>query len=221
MRTILIVFVATLGFFLGGIAIADEPKEQYNELTSPAPTADPNKIEVVELFWYGCGHCYEFEPAINEWAKSLPEDVNLVRLPALFGRLWDVHGQLFFALEALSAPHEVHAAVFDAIHKEGKNLATTGEMADFLEPLGIEKKAFLRAYKSFGVKTQMEKAKKRLLAYKVSGVPSMVVGGKYVFGVGQAGGFEPALQLADKLIEQERAIAFASDNETGNDTASD
>jgi len=186
MRKLLTVFIATLGLLLGGVVMADEPVARYSELATPVPTADPSKIEVVELFWYGCGHCYQFEPYVNEWAKNLPDDVNLVRLPALFGKLWDVHGQLFFALEALKAPHEVHAAIFNAIHQEEKMLATPNEMAVFLAPLGIEKEAFLKAYNSFGVKTQMEKAKKQLLAYQVSGVPTLIVGGKYVFGVGQA-----------------------------------
>jgi len=210
MRKLFTAFIATLGLLLGGAVMADEPAAQYSELATPVPTADPSKIEVVELFWYGCGHCYQFEPYINEWAKSLPDDVNLVRLPALFGRLWDVHGQLFFALEALKAPHEVHVAIFNAIHQEGKMLATPKEMADFLAPLGIDKEAFLKAYNSFGVKTQMEKAKKQLLAYQVTGVPTLIVGGKYVFGVGQAGGAQQALQLADKLIEQERKTAAKS-----------
>jgi len=204
MRSILTALVAVF-VLLFGCAMAEEPAGKYSELASPVPTADPDKIEVVELFWYGCGHCYEFEPYINEWAKKLPEDVNLVRLPALFGKLWDVHGQLFFALEALKVSHPVHVAVFDAIHKEGKRLATPNEMAAFLAPLGIEKAAFLKAYNSFGVKAQMEKAKKLLLGYQVTGVPALVVGGKYVFGVGQAGGADEALELAGKLIEQERS----------------
>jgi len=190
-------------FLLAGSAFAAEPA--YKELASPAAVSVPGKIEVVELFWYGCGHCYEFEPYIDAWTKNLPPDVNFVRLPALFGKLWDIHGQLFFALEALNAPHSVHQAIFDAIHKEGKILASPDEMADFLAAQGIDKEALLKAYNSFGVKAQMEKAKKRLLSYQVSGVPTLVVDGKYVFGVGQAGGAEAALQLADELIAKERA----------------
>jgi len=205
MRTLFTALVTTLGLLLCTVAAAEQSPAQYTELATPVPTADPGKIEVVELFWYGCGHCYQFEPYINEWAKSLPDDVNLVRLPALFGRLWDVHGQLFFALEALKAPHSVHVAVFNAIHQQGKILATPNEMADFLAPLGIDKETFLKTYNSFGVKAQMEKTKKQLLSYQVTGVPTLVVGGKYVFGVGQAGGAEAALQLANQLIAQERA----------------
>jgi len=210
MRKLLTALVATLGLLSGGLMAAETPA-QYTELASPVPVADPSKIEVVELFWYGCGHCYQFEPYINEWSKTLPEDVNLVRIPALFGRLWDVHGQLFLALEALKAPHEVHEAIFKAIHQEGKMLATPNEMVAFLTPLGIDKESFLKAYNSFGVKTQMEKIKKQLAGYQVTGVPTLIVGGKYVFGVGQAGGAEAALQLADKLIEQERSASKAAD----------
>src|SRR5690606_18113024 len=75
--------------------------KHYMELSSPVPVSQPGKIEVVELFWYGCPHCYQFEPVINAWAETLPDDVNFVRVPALFGGVWNTHGQLFIALEAM------------------------------------------------------------------------------------------------------------------------
>src|SRR5262245_24791018 len=135
-----------------------EAGKQYVELNSPVPVSVPGKIEVVELFWYGCPHCYQFEPTLNPWAEKLPEDVNFVRIPAMFGGLWNVHGQLFITLESMKVEHQVHKAVFDAIHKEGKKLATPEEMAEFLATQGVDKDAFLKAYNSFAVKSQMEKA---------------------------------------------------------------
>lgn len=128
------------------------------------PVAQPGKIEVVELFWYGCPHCYQFEPSINAWAGKLPEDVSFRRVPALFGGLWNIHGQLFLTLEAMGVEPKVHTAIFDAIHKDGKKLATPEEMAEFLAGHGIDKDAFLKAYGSFNVKSQMEKAKKLAIA---------------------------------------------------------
>jgi thiol:disulfide interchange protein DsbA len=100
---------------------------------------------------------------------------------------------------------KVHAAIFDAIHKQGKKLATAEEMAEYLATLGVDKDTFLKTYNSFGVKSQMEKAKKLAMAYQISGVPVMVVNGKYRFDIGSAGGAEQALQVADYLIDKERA----------------
>jgi len=182
-----------------------EAGKQYVELSSPVPVAVPGKIEVVELFWYGCPHCYQFEPTLNPWAEKLPEDVNFVRIPAMFGGLWNVHGQLFITLESMKVEHQVHKAVFDAIHKEGKKLATPEEMAEFLAGQGVDKDAFLKAYNSFAVKGQMEKAKKLAMAYQITGVPTLVVNGKYRFDISSSGGPEQTLKVAEHLIEKERA----------------
>lgn len=193
---------------LFGLSAHAEPIEagkHYVELNNPVAVAKPGKIEVVELFWYGCGHCYKFEDTINPWIETLPEDVNFVRIPAMFGGMWNVHGQLFITLEAMKAEHKVHAAVFDAIQVQGKKLATPEEMADFLAAEGIDKDAFLKTYNSFGVKSQLEKAKKLAMAYQISGVPVMIVNGKYRFDISSSGGPQQTLQVADHLIAKERA----------------
>ena len=189
-------------------ATAAEPIEagkQYVELSSPVPVSKPGKIEVVELFWYGCPHCYHFEPTINPWIKKLPDDVHFVRIPAMFGGVWDAHGQLFVTLESMGVEDKVHAAIFDAIQKQGKKLAKPDEMAEFLATQGVDKDEFLKAYNSFGVKSQVEKDKKLAMAYQISGVPTMIVNGKYRFDIGSAGGPDQALEVADQLIAKERA----------------
>ncbi|GGJ95992.1 thiol:disulfide interchange protein DsbA/DsbL [Pseudomonas matsuisoli] len=179
--------------------------KEYVELSNPVPTAEPNKVEVVEIFWYGCPHCYAFEPTINPWIEKLPEDVNFVRIPAMFGGIWDVHGQMFITLEAMNVEHKVHTAIFDAIHNQRKKLATPEEMADFVAEQGVDRDAFLKTYNSFGVKSRVEKDKKLAEAYQIEGVPVMIVNGKYRFDLGTAGGPENALKVADQLIEKERA----------------
>jgi thiol:disulfide interchange protein DsbA len=186
---------------------AEEIQEgkQYVELQPAVPVSVPGKIEVVELFWYGCPHCYQFEPTLNPWVEKLPGDVNFVRIPAMFGGVWNVHGQMFLALQSMGVEQKVHAAVFDAIHKGGQKLATPEEMAEFLATQGVDQGAFLKAYNSFGVKAQVEKAKKLAAAYQISGVPVLVVNGKYRFDIGSAGGPEQTVDLADQLIDKERS----------------
>lgn len=192
---------------------ADVPLEAgktYIELNSAVPVAVPGKIEVVELFWYGCPHCYAFEPVVNPWAEKLPSDVNFVRLPAMFGGPWDAHGQMFLTLEAMGVEHKVHAAVFNAIQKEGKRLTDKKDMADFLATQGVDKAKFLQTFDSFAIKGQIVKAKELAKKYEISGVPTMVVDGKYRFDLGTAGGPEQALNVADQLIAKERAAKAAT-----------
>ena len=192
---------------------ADVPLEAgktYIELSDAVPVAVPGKIEVVELFWYGCPHCDAFEPVVNPWAEKLPSDVNFVRLPAMFGGPWDAHGQMFLTLEAMGVEHKVHAAVFNAIQKEGKRLTDKEEMADFLATQGVDKAKFLQTFDSFAIKGQIVKAKELAKKYEISGVPTMVVDGKYRFDLGTAGGPEQALNVADQLIAKERAAKAAT-----------
>ncbi len=200
-------FIAASVFGLTAQA-AGEPIEagkQYVELSSSVPVAVPGKIEVVELFWYGCPHCYAFEPTLNPWVEKLPADVNFVRIPAMFGGIWDTHGQLFLTLEAMNVEHKVHGAVFEAIHKQHKMLKTKEEMAEFLATQGVDKDKFLATFDSFAIKGKMADAKKKAQAYEITGVPTMIVNGKYRFDLGTAGGSEGVLNVADQLIAKERA----------------
>lgn len=210
MRNLFIGAVMALASLFGVAAHADDtPAEKYTVLTSPVPVSEPGKIEVVELFWYGCPHCYAFEPTINPWIEKLPADVHFVRIPAMFGGIWDVHGQMFLTLEAMGVEHKVHTAVFDAIHKEHKMFKTPEEMADFVATQGVDKAKFLETYKSFAVAGMVKKDKDLAMAYGVTGVPTMIVNCKYRFDLGSSGGPEEALKLADTLIEKERAAKGA------------
>ncbi|WP_068828941.1 thiol:disulfide interchange protein DsbA/DsbL [Pseudomonas sp. BMS12] len=197
---------ASLSLF-GTFAQAEsiEAGRQYDELSSPVPVSQPGKIEVVELFWYGCPHCYQFEPTLNPWIEKLPADVHFIRIPAMFGGVWDIHGQMFITLESMGVEKEVHDAVFKAIHQEKRKLATPEEMAEFLAEQGVDKDKFLSTYNSFAVKGQVAKAKKLALAYQIKGVPVLIVNGKYRFDIGSSGGPEQALDVADFLIDKERA----------------
>ncbi|CAH0135448.1 thiol:disulfide interchange protein DsbA/DsbL [Pseudomonas mediterranea] len=214
MRNLIIsaALVAASLFGIGAQANAEESKAPYVELSNPVPVAVPGKIEVVELFWYGCPHCYAFEPVINPWVDKLPSDVNFVRIPAMFGGPWDAHGQMFLALEAMGVEHRVHAAVFNAIQKEHKRLIDEKEMAEFLATQGVDADKFLATFNSFAVKGQITKAKELAKKYEITGVPTMIVNGKYRFDIGSAGGADQALQLADKLIAKERATTKAVAN---------
>ncbi|HDZ58265.1 MAG TPA: thiol:disulfide interchange protein DsbA/DsbL [Pseudomonas xinjiangensis] len=205
-------FTVGLIWLLGGLAAGVNAQEaapyragtHYVELPSPAPTEEPDKIEVAELFWYGCGHCFSFEPIITEWKKTLPEDVHFRPVPALFGGAWNTHGQLFYTLQSLGKLDETHEAVFQAIHNQKNRLADEEAMIDLLEPYGITEEEFQSAWSSFGVRNKMEQANRLARAYRATGVPTLIVNGKYRIEGGMVGGFEEMLKVAEYLVEQER-----------------
>ncbi|QAX82291.1 thiol:disulfide interchange protein DsbA/DsbL [Candidatus Pseudomonas adelgestsugas] len=182
-----------------------EAGKTYVELAHPIPVLELDKIEVVELFWYGCSHCYALEPTINLWVRRLPSDVNFKRIPAMFGGLWDVHGQLFLTLEAMSAAHKVHDAVFSAIQKEGNSLTKLEDMVNFVITQGIDKDKFLAIFNSFAIHNQITQVKKLVQNCGVQGVPTIIINGKYRFDLGTTGSPEQTLNIADQLIIKERA----------------
>lgn len=186
-------------------AMAAEAGKHYQELRAPVPTAEPGKIEVVELFWFGCPHCYDLEPTIEPWVEQLPEDVNFVRVPAMFGGAWNTHGQLYLTLEAMGKAKELTPVVFKAYHQDGNKLADVEAMADLLAEHGVDRAEFSKTFNSFAVKSKVEKIKKLGMAYGATGVPSVIVNGKYRLDVGSAGGKQELLQVTDELIAKERA----------------
>ncbi|KPB37949.1 Thiol:disulfide interchange protein [Pseudomonas savastanoi pv. phaseolicola] len=213
MRNLIISAALVAASLFGMSAQAATPIEagkQYVELASAVHVAEPGKIEVVELFWYGCPHCYAFEPTINPWIEKLPSDVKFVRIPAMFGGPWDAHGQLFITLDTMGVEHKVHAAVFEAIQKGGKRLTDKNDMADFVATQGVNKEDFLKTFDSFAVKGKIAQYKELAKKYEVTGVPTMIVNGKYRFDLGSAGGPEKTLEVADQLIAKERAAATAA-----------
>lgn len=206
MRNLLMSAVLVGASLLGSTVFAQEAVEgrHYAVLSSPVPVAQPEKIEVVELFWYGCPHCYQLEATINPWSAALPEDVNFVRVPAMFGGIWNLHGQLFYTLENLKVDEAVHSSIFNALHNQGRKLSSMNEITQFVATQGVDKDTFVKTWNSFSVKSQMEKAKKLAVAYQISGVPAVVINGKYRFDIGMAGGLQQTVDVADALIEKER-----------------
>lgn len=206
MRNFFISAVLVGASLFGPSVLAVEPVEgrNYVALSSPVLTAQPEKVEVVALFWYGCPHCYQLESKLNPWAETLPEDVDFIRVPAMFGGIWNLHGQMFYTLQSMDALAQVHDSIFNTLHNSNRKLSSVNEIANYLAEQGIDKEVFLKTWDSFAVKSQVEKAKKLAVAYQVTGVPAMVIDGKYRFDIGMAGGLQETIDVTDSLIEKER-----------------
>ncbi len=177
-------------------------------LDAPAPIVAPaGKIEVVEFFWYKCPHCNVFEPTFNAWAKKLPKDVFLRRVPVGFRADFEPQQRLYFVLEALNKLDELHAKVFHAIHAEKQPLDTFEQTLAWAEKQGIAKERFSELYKSFTITSKVRKATQLQEAYAVDGVPSLGIHGRYFTSATEAGSLQRALQVTDALIGEWRSKA--------------
>lgn len=184
--------------------------KDYSVLPRPVKTADPSKIEVVEIFWYGCIHCFRLEPEVEEWIPTLAEDVDFVRLPAIWADVMELHAAMLYANEALGLTEQLHKPIFDEMNTGRKNQMPSEEaILDFVEDQGVDVEKYRRALNSFGVSSQVLQAKSKMGAYGVRGTPEMVVNGKYKLTTAMAGSHKRMLQIADALIAQERAAMAA------------
>jgi thiol:disulfide interchange protein DsbA len=176
-------------------------------LTLPAkvPTEAAGKVEVIEFFSYGCPHCHDFEPLLNDWAKRLAGDVNFIKVPITFNRdQWTVLARAFYTLEALGELGKQHGAAFTALHERRIQLYQEDKLFEWAASQGIDRKRFTDAYKSFGVQSRVQRANQIAAAYKVNGVPLMAVDGRYMVSASTAGGYDAMLKTVDELIARAR-----------------
>lgn len=180
----------------------------YLTLEKPASVEAPaGQIEVVEFFWYNCPHCNAFEPLFEAWAKKVPKDVSVRRVPVAFRADFEPQQRLYYVLETLGKVDDLHAKVFYAIHVEKQQLGTVEQIAAWVEKHGIPKAKFMELYNSFSVSTKARKATQLQDAYAVDGVPALGIQGRYFTSGSQAQSMERALQVTDYLIGQSRGKA--------------
>ncbi len=178
------------------------PGVHYFTLKEPQPVQTGPNIEVLELFWYGCPHCYDLEPHIEKWLKSKPENAEYVRLPAVFRRSWAIHARAFYTFEALNTLDDFHREFFDEIHKRKNRVQNTEQLENFVVRRGIDKEKFYDAYNSFAVDSKLRHAQLMSSRYEANGVPTIVVDGKYRITASSAGGHPQMMQLVNHLVEK-------------------
>ncbi len=178
----------------------------YLTLDKPVPVEVPaGRIEVVEFFWYGCPHCNAFEASFDAWARRVPKDVVVRRIPAAFRDEWVPHQRLFFALEALGQLERLHARVFHAIHAERVALDREAAIADWVAKQGVDRAKFIQQYNAKATDDKALRVRQLQDAFKVEGVPAMGVAGRYYIDADYSKTMPRMLQVADFLIAQTRA----------------
>jgi len=178
----------------------------YIVLPTAVRTADPAKIEVVEVFWYGCSHCFRFEPLIENWEASIAADVNFVRFPGMWNDLMKIHAQSYFAAEALGKVHELHTPMFEAINVQGNRLQNEQQLSALFTQHGVTAEEFSAAFNSFAVRTKVNQAEAKMREYQVRSTPNMIVNGKYLISTGEAVPTQQEmLEVVNFLVDKERS----------------
>lgn len=196
--------LATLCLVTAATAKEFEEGVDYEVLSSPVPTSTGNKIEVIEFFWYGCPHCYNFEPFLKRWKQTLSSDVEFISQPAVFRPEWDLQARAFFAGQALGVLDKSHDAMFTAMHELRKPLNSEEQIWGVFKELGVSEADFKRAFKSFAVESKVRRARDLHRSYGVDSVPNIIVGGKYRTNASLAGENKNVIQVVDYLINKVR-----------------
>jgi len=193
-------------FFAAGLTQAQPAAGvEYRELPAAQPTDSGDKIEVIEFFWYGCPHCFNFEPVLSAWAKKLPKDVQFRRIPTIFNDEWEQSARAYYTLEAIGEGERLHKPLFDAVHTGSRlKVANEAALTEWLGKQGVDTKKFAAAYRSFSVEGKIKRAKQLTQAYKIEGVPAMAINGKYVVITDNIKSFDQMVSVADYLIDQSR-----------------
>ena len=182
--------------------------KDYRLVDNPLPVKRDGIVEVTESFWYGCAHCYSFEPAINSWESKQSDDTKLTKMPITWGPIHQLHAALFFTIEALKLDASTHSAVFVTIHKEGNFLQSPKAIQDFLSKFGVAPEVTAQYLESFTVKQKVNRGIKYARQLKISSVPMIVVDGTYI--VESKGSFSDMLKVVDFLVEQERTASASN-----------
>ena len=175
----------------------------YETLSPAQPTQNQDKVEVIEFFWYGCSHCYSLEPDMEKWLKNKPDNVEFIRQPAVFSKPWADHAKAYFTAEALGVVDKVHADFFDAIQNKKQKLRTEDQLAKFFVAHGVDETEFRNTYNSFLVDAKLRQAKSMAPRYGITGVPAIIINGKYKTNGPLAKSQANMIKIMNELIEKE------------------
>ena len=196
--------IATIGVLLILLSSGLSAKEPYSRIVPAQPTQSVDKIEVLEVFWYGCPHCYDFEPHLKAWLENIPEDVEFRRMPGVFSKSWIAHAKAYYTAEKLGVLDKIHSPLFEALHKDRKRIYTEGELKDFFVSRGVDGEEFTRVFNSSEIETKFKQAFVMGQRYKITGVPAVIINGKYMTSGSLAGSYDNVLKTIDNLVDKER-----------------
>ena len=197
------IFVTLLFLCCCAGAVCENFDDAYTVIT-PAQTAPATgEIMVLEIFWYGCPHCYDFEPYLRQWLKNKPANVTFLLMPGILNNTWVPHAKAFYTAEKLGILEKIHQPLFDAIHKDQLNIYTDDAIREFFIGFGVDGEEFSAIYNSKEVWEKILQAHKLQQNIRITGVPSVIINGKYLSSPSMARSYDNMLKVMDYLVDKE------------------
>jgi len=173
---------------------------KYKPVSEPFAVSSADKIEVIELFWFGCGHCFALEPHLKNWIKNKPANAKFKKVPAIFSKRWEFHAKAFYTIESLDMPEQTYDDFFSQIHIQKKPIDDLNALVIFLSRFDKDKTTVENAFNSFAVDSKIRNAIKIPRASGARGVPAMVVDGRYLTSQSDAGSTSEMFEVVDQLV---------------------
>ena len=192
--------------FMPLMAMAEDYQAGFDYLVLESPIkSNSDQVIVNEFFGYSCPHCNNFEPLLHKWSLEQADDVTFVAVPVVFGRSWEPYAKAYYIARQLGILEQTHQAMYNAVHVDGRRIATKAALQKFFAKHGVSEAEFDKAYDSFNLKNMLRQGNRLAAKAKITGVPMMLVNGKYVVNTTTAGSYQGMLEVVDYLVEQERA----------------
>lgn len=182
---------------------------EYQRIDVPVPTETGSKVEVLELFWYGCPHCFHLEPTLEKWLKTKPANAEFRRLPAVLNDNWAIHAKVFYTAETLGVLEKLHTPLFQAYHEQNNKLKDEAAIRQVFVANGVKAEDFDRAFNSFAVDAKVRRARDLSQRFGIDGVPAIIVNGKYRTSATLTGGHQQTMEVVNFLIAKEGGAAPA------------
>ena len=185
------------------VSADEQDQAEYVTLDPPQATQTGDKIEVLEVFWYGCPHCYAFEPSLQKWLSTKPDNVEFRLMPGILNRAWVPHARAYYTAEKLGVLDKIHHQLFDAIHKDRRYIFDEDAIKRFFVEQGVDGDEFSKVYDSKEIDEKLKQAAQEQISAKITGVPSIIINGKYLTSPSRTGSYEKLEKVMNSLIARE------------------
>ena len=202
-KLLMVILLPAMSAMAPGI-LAQEPAATFKEIRPAQPTRSSDKVEVLEVFFYGCIHCYNLEPFVKQWLENKPADVEFYRMPVVFRDDYKPLAQAYYTAEKLGVLDKIHEQLFSAIHKDQRQLFTEGPLKEFFIEQGVDGDEFTRIFNSAEITTKVRQAEVMGRRYMIASIPTVIVNGKYLTSPAQAQGQKELFDVIEQLVEMEK-----------------
>ncbi len=202
MKNLLILFFVAITSF-SVVGFSAEGSQKYVQISNQKQT-ESDKIIIYEFFWYGCPHCYNIEPTINQIEADLKKDTILIKVPVALRNTWEIHAKAYYALQQMKLDDDLHEKIFAEIHVNANRLDTEEKLINFLNDEGHDSQKFSKILNSFGTEIRVKKASRLANQYQITSVPTLIINGKYRTSGSYVSSYEELYDVVQLLVDKER-----------------